>query len=727
MDSPRRGSSLPTSPPFSRREFLTSALAVGGGLALSFSLPAQEGGPPRPAGPPAAPRQPSGFLQIAPDGTITIITPAVEMGQGGHTGMPMIIMEELGGDLGKLVVKDAPADKLYNNPLFGQQSTVGSFSVRGWYTELRRIGAAGREMLVAAAAKEWSVPAAECSAANSVITHKPSGRTKTFGSVATLAASMPVPANPQVKNNADFKVIGTSPPRNDVAGKVDGSAKYGMDMVLPGMLVGAVRAAPQVTGTLKSFDDSAARGMKGYHSTVALPNGIVVLANTYWQARQALAKVKTEFAPGKLGGIDSAKVSELLKSGFNEQGAVVRNEGDADKALAGAAKVVEATYEVPYLAHACMEPMNCTVRSNGATADVWVGTQSPQAVQAAAATALGIPQDKVTVHMQYLGGGFGRRGESDYAMQAALAAKAAGRPVKVIWSREEDIQHDFYRPAAAIRFRGGLDANGKLTAMEARVVTSAAPNFGGPPNAGFYTSSVGDMAYAIPNLKVTGINKDIGLRFGFWRSVNQSHNPFMLEGFLDEIAAATKQDPYQFRRSLLQHDKAKRQLAVLDMLAEKSGWSKRPAGHFYGISAFAAYGSFIGSVVDVSMQDKKIVLNRVVTVIDCGVAVHPANIVAQLEGGMVYGLSAALRGEITLKDGAVQQSNFHDYPVLMMAQMPKTECYIMPSTEAPGGVGEPGTAPIAPSLASAIFAATAERVRSLPLSRHNLEVIAARA
>ena len=717
--------SQPATAPLSRREFLTSAVAIGGGLALSFSLPAQEGGPPRPAGPPAAPRQPSGFLQIAANGAITIITPAVEMGQGGHTGMPMIIMEELGGDWKQLVVKDAAAAPLYNNPLFGQQSTVGSFSVRGWYTELRRIGAAGREMLVAAAAKEWGVSPAECTAANSVITHKPSGRTKTYGSVAAVAATMPIPQNPALKANSEFKVIGTSPARNDVAPKVDGSAKYGIDMVLPGMLVGAIKGAPTVTGTLKSFDDSAARGMKGFHSTVALPNGVIVLANTYWQAKSALDKVKVEFDPGKLGGIDSAKVSALLHAGFDEQGAVVRNEGDADKALAGAARVVEATYEVPYLAHACMEPMNCTVRANGDTAEVWVGTQSPQAVQAAAAQVLGLAKERVTVHMQYLGGGFGRRGESDYATQAAMAAKASGRPVKLVWSREEDIQHDFDRPAAAIRFRGGLDASGKLTAMEARVVTSAAPSFGGPPNAGFYTSSVGDMAYEIPNLKVTGINKDIGVRFGFWRSVNQSHNPFMLEGFLDEVAAATKQDGYQFRRSLLQNPKAKRQLAVLDMLAEKSGWSKRQAGHFYGISAFGAYGSYIGSVVDVSLKDKTIVLNRVVTVIDCGVAVHPANIVAQLEGGMVYGLSAALRGEITLKDGAVQQSNFHNYPVVMMSQMPKTECYIMPSTEAPGGVGEPGTAPIAPSLASAIFAATASRIRSLPLSKHNVTVVAA--
>ena len=329
--------------PLTRRDFIRSAVAIGGGLALSAGLSAQEGGPPRPQGPPAPPRQPSAFLQIAANGTITIVTPAVEMGQGGHTGMPMIIMEELGGDWKQLVVQDAPASPMYNNPLFRQQSTVGSFSVRGWYTELRRIGAAGREMLIGAAAKEWGVPASECSAANSLVAHGPSGRTRTYGSLATLAASMPVPQQPVLKNNADFKVIGTSPARTDVAPKVDGSARFGIDMVLPGMLVGAIKAAPTVTGTLKSFDDSAARSMKGFHSTVALPNGVIVLANTYWQAKSALEKVKVEFAPGKLGGIDSAKVSALLHEGFNEQGAVVRNDGDADQALAGAARVVEAS------------------------------------------------------------------------------------------------------------------------------------------------------------------------------------------------------------------------------------------------------------------------------------------------------------------------------------------------------------------------------------------------
>jgi isoquinoline 1-oxidoreductase beta subunit len=710
----------------SRRDFVRGAATIGSGLALSLALPAMEGGPPRPQGP-VAPRTPSAFVQIAADGTITIVTPAVEMGQGGHTGMPMIIMEELGGDWRKLAVQDAPAARIYNNPLFGQQSTVGSFSVRGWYTELRRIGAAAREMLVAAAAQEWNVPASECTVANSIITHRPSGRTRSFGSVAQRAAVLPVPQEPAVRKNTEFRLIGTSPARVDVPLKVDGSARFGIDVVLPDMLIGAVKTSPTLGGTLKSFDDSAARGMKGFHSTVALRDGVIVLAKTYWQAKSALDKVAVMYDAGKLAGVDSDKVSSLLRAGFAEPGAVVRNDGDTDTALAGASRVVEATYEVPYLAHACMEPMNCVARVTAEGCEVWCGTQTPQSAQAAAVAVLKIPAERVTVHTTYLGGGFGRRGEADFVTQAVTASKASGRAVKLIWSREEDIQHDFYRPAAAIRFRGGVDAAGKLTALDCRVVTSAAPSFGGPPNAGFYTGSLGDMAYAIPNLRVSGLNKDIGVRFGFWRSVNQSHNPFMLEGFLDEVAAATGKDPYQFRRSLLQHDKAKRQLAVLDMVADKAGWGARQPGHFYGISAFAAYGSYIGSVVDVTLKGKTVVLQRVVTVLDCGVAVHPDNIKAQLEGGMVYGLSAVLRGEITLKDGAVQQGNFHDYPLLTMAEMPRTECHIMPSSEAPGGVGEPGTAPIAPSLASAIFAATATRVRTLPLTRHDIEFATARS
>lgn len=720
--SPARGA-------LSRREFVASAAALGGGLALSLSLRAADEGEAAQASTtrPAVARPLAAFVQIAANDTITVYSPAVEMGQGGHTSMPMILVEELGGDWKRVKVLDAPPAKVYDNPMFGQQSTVGSFAVRGWYAELRRLGAAAREMLVAAAAKQWDVPAAECSVAASVITHAKSGRKCSFGSVATSAAALPMPQNPRLKSHAEFKLIGTSPARVDVPEKTDGSAIYGIDVRLPNMLYGAIRHAPSLSGRVKSFDDSAARGIRGYHSTVALDDAVVVLADSWWQARKALEAVKVQFEPGRMATLDSARISAQLRAAFNEPAKVVRNDGDVEAALKSTAQVVEADYEVPFLAHACMEPMNCTVRVDANGAEVWCGTQSPQAVQAAAAMAAGLPVEKVKLNNQYLGGGFGRRGEADYAAQAAAAAKTVpGRPVKLLWSREEDIQHDFYRPAAAIRFRAGLDAAGRLNALECRVISASQPVFMGPDSPTFYTEAVANANYAIPNWRVTGINKNFGVRFGFWRSVNDSHNPFMVDGMLDEIAARAKQDPYQFRRSLLTGEKGKRQLAALDLAAEKAGWKSPRPGHTLGIASLEGFGSFIACVADISMKGDTVVIHRIVTAIDCGTVVHPDNVKAQLEGGMVYGLAAVLRGEITLKDGAVTQGNFHDYPMLLMAEMPVTECYIVPSTAAPGGVGEPGTGPIAPALCNAISAATGKRIRTLPLSRHNLQVTVAR-
>jgi isoquinoline 1-oxidoreductase beta subunit len=713
-----------------RRDFVRTTAALGG-LALSLELPAQngEGAGPRAAGAAHAPRNPSAFLQIGENDEITIITPAVEMGQGGHTAMPMIIMEELGGSWHRLRVADAPAAAIYNNPMFGQQSTVGSFSVRGWYTELRRIGAAARIMLLQAAAHNWKVSASECSANASVIVHGPSGRKCSFGSVAKLACNMPVPQQPPLKTLAQYSVIGTSPPRVDVAGKVDGSARYGIDVSLPDMLYAAVKTCPTLGGKLKSYDDSACRAMPGYHTTVPLEDGVMVVARSYWQARKALERVQVDYDLGRLAGVDSAQVSRRLHAGFDEPGIVARNDGDVQSALARASTTLEAVYEVPYLAHACMEPMNCTALVSADGCEVWCGTQSPQAAQGAAARVLNIPPAQVKVHVQYLGGGFGRRGEADYVTQAVTAAKAAaGRPVKLVWTREEDIQHDTYRPAAAIRFRGGLDASGKLVALECKVVSASAPNFGRPGGPPFFTEGVADLNYAIPNYRVTGQNQDIGVRFGFWRSVNDSHNPFMVEGFIDELARSAHQDPYQFRRAMLQQDgeKVRRHRAVLDLLAQKADWPHPPAGHSFGIAGISSFGSFIGTVVEASVKQRWVTVHRVITVIDCGVAVHPDNIKAQLEGGMAFGLGAALRGEITLENGAVTQGNFNDYSVLKLVEMPRVETYIMPSTAAPGGVGEPGTGPIAPALANAIYAATGERLRSLPLSRHQLSYSAAR-
>lgn len=720
LDAARR-----ESPSISRRDFIRVAAAAGG-LALAIDGRAQEGGPlpPMRAGPP---KTPSAFLHIAEDDTITITTPAVEMGQGGHTSLPMILMEELGGDWERLRVQDAPAAPVYDNPLFGQQATVGSFSVRGWYRELRRIGAAAREMLVQAAAADWKVPASECAVSRSRITHEPTGRATSFGRVAARAARLPVPQHPQLKSASEFTIIGTSPRRVDIPDKVDGHARYGIDVRLPGMLYAAIKACPTFGGKLRSVDDRAAKQSPGYHASVPLADAVIVVARSYWQASQALEKVKVDWDPGALAGLDSARVSQILRAGTAEPGEVARESGNVQKALEGAASRLEAVYEVPYLAHACMEPMNCTARVDSNGGEVWCGTQNPQAAQSAAAQVLGVASERIKVHAMYLGGGFGRRGQADFVAQAVAAARAVGRPVKLIWSREEDIQHDFYRPAAAIRFRAGVDSSGRLVALDCNVATASAPDFGGPAGPGFYTGGVADANYDIPNFRVTGVNKNLGVRFGFWRSVNDSHNPFMLESFIDEVAHHTRQDPYRFRRSMLQHRRGTRQLRVLDLIAREAGWGHAAPGHFFGISAFGAFGSLIGAAAEVSVRDQAVTLHRVVTAIDCGVAVDPDNIRAQLRGGMVYGLTAALRGAITLKHGAVEQRNFDDYPMLMLSEMPRADCYIVPSTAAPGGVGEPGTAPIAPALTNAIYAATSTRVRTLPLTSLGFTYSTARA
>jgi isoquinoline 1-oxidoreductase beta subunit len=713
-------------PLVTRREFVSLVAGASGGLALAIKLPALAAD----AAPTPMVRNPSAFLQIGVDDSIMITTPSVEMGQGAHTAMPMIMMEELGGDWRRLQVRDAAPDKVYDNPLSRTQMTVGSFSVRGWYTQLRQIGAAAREMLILTAAQDWQAPVSECSAANSVITHGPSGRSCSFGSVAARAASLAVPQQPALKDNRDFGLIGTSPRRTEIATKVDGSAQFGIDVKLPDMLYAAVKTCPTLGGKLKSFDASAAEKISGYHSTVTLPDGVITIARSYWQAKKALDKVTVEYDLGPLAGVDSAKISALLHTALDAAAPVARSDGDALTALKNAAHTLEAVYEVPYLAHACMEPMNCTARVDANGAEVWVPTQAPQRAQQTAANVIGTTPDRVTVHSTLLGGGFGRRGEADYVMQAVTAAKAtSGRPVKLVWSREEDIQHDYYRPAATTRFRAAFDAQRKLTGIASNMVTASSPDFiaGGIKGPPLFTQGVTDMNYAIPDFYVTGLNRNIGIRWGFWRSVAHSHNPFMFESFIDEIAHYRNQDPYEFRRSLLQHASAERQLRVLDTVAKAAGWHQPRKGHHLGIAAFGAYDSFIGTVVELSAKGKALTIHRVVTAVDCGVAIHPDNIRAQLQGGMVFGLTAALRGEITIDNGAVMQSNFHNYPLLTMAEMPTVECHIVPSTAAPGGIGEPGTAPIAPALASAIFAATGDRVRSLPLSKLGYTYAAKRA
>jgi isoquinoline 1-oxidoreductase subunit beta len=698
-----------------RRDFLGQSALVGGGLLIALSLPSQgvETG--------SSGGTLNAFIRVGTDDTITLITPAVEMGQGGHTAMAMLLMDELNGDWHKLAVIDAPADPLYNNPMVHLQITAGSFSVRGWYNDLRKAGALAREMLTQAGANTLGVPVAECVASNSRVVHPPSGRSVTYGSVAEAAAKLPPPAAPTYLGAQ--RVVGTSPNRLDVPQKVDGSARFGIDMDLPNMVYAVVRGAPTLTGKLKSCDASRAQQAPGFIACVEMADAVIVVADGYWRAKKALDLIHTEWDAGKLAGVDSKALSQRLHAAFDEPGIMAKDSGDVQAARRQAAHTLEAVYEVPFLAHACMEPMNCTAVVTEQGCDIYCGTQSPQAAQAAAAQAIGMPSEKVSVHTQYLGGGFGRRGEADFAAQAAKAAQVVGRPVKLIWSREEDLSHDYYRPAAAIQFKASFDSHKTLTGLECKVVSASAPN-GNRKGAPYYTGSVYDNSYAytIENFRTTGVNLDSGVRFGYWRSVNDSHNPFMLEGFMDECAHYAGIDPLEYRRRHLKAPEASRHLNLLNFLADKAGYDKRPKGRFHGIAAFPSFGSVIGCVVEVSVQGKQITIHRVINAVDCGIAVHPDNIIAQLQGGMVYGLTAVLRGEISLKNGQVVQQNFTDYPLLTLSEMPRTECYILPSQAAPGGIGEPGTGPIAPALANAIYAATRARIRSLPLTKSGFTI-----
>jgi isoquinoline 1-oxidoreductase beta subunit len=701
----------------SRRDFVKTSVALGGGLLLGI----QPAGAAEGSAELVSARNPAGFIHIGSDDTITLTIPGVEMGQGSHTALPMIIMDELEGDWSKMRFENAAVADIYKNPMVNMQATFGSFNVRGWYYQLRDVGAAARRMLVEAAAAEWRVPAAEIESQNSILSHPASGRQATYGQFAERAATLPRPEQPPLKSPGEFRFMGKPMKRTDTIYKVDGSAIFGIDVALPDMLYATVKVCPSFGGTLKSFDVGTAREVAGFHTAVALDNGVAAVATSYWRARKALAKIRVDYDPGPIAGLNSEQVSAALRQGLEEPGDVFRSDGDAPAVLAEADSVIEASYEVPYLAHACLEPMNCTAQVTDTGCEIWVGSQAPERARDTAAELLGLPKDKVKVHTQYLGGGFGRRGAADFVAQAALIAKAVpGRPVKLIWSREEDIQHDLYRPAVASRYRACLDKDGKLTALSCKIATSATPafNFPGPP---IYTRGVVETPYAVPNLQVSGLDKALGVPFGFWRAVPHSHTPFGIESFIDEVAHAAGQDPYQFRRDLLQGEKASRYLRVLDLAAEKAGWGDQlPQGHSQGIAVVEAYGSYLASVAEVSVNEDRIRVHRVVCGFDCGINVDPETTRAQIEGGLVWGLTAALRGEITIDKGAVVQSNFHDYPMSFIKEMPEVEAHIVDSTEFPGGVGEPGAAPIAPALSNAIFAATGKRIRSLPLSKHGL-------
>jgi isoquinoline 1-oxidoreductase beta subunit len=711
--------------PMNRRDLLKVALGAGGAMIVSVALPGAAG-PARAQA--AAVFSPHATIRIPASGPITFVMSQAEMGQGVYTAMAQLIAEELEVELAQVRLEPAPADdKRFTNPAIGFQVTGGSTSVRGFYTPLRTAGATARLMLVAAAAKQWNVPAASCRAEKGVVLHDASQRRASYGELAAAAATEAVPTQVTLKPASAFKLIGTAAKRLDLAEKVDGRAAFGIDMRLPGMLVATVAACPVFGGKLKSVDDSKAKAVKGVRQVVTLDDAVAVVAEHMGAAKKGLEALAITWDFGANAAMTTADIVGPLATASQKPGVVARNDGNVETALAGAAKTVEAVYELPMLAHATMEPINCTVHVRKDGCDVWVGTQVMTRAQAIAAEAAGLPADKVTVHNHYLGGGFGRRLEVESIGQAVKIARQVDAPVKVVWSREEDIQHDIYRPYYYDRLRAGLDAAGKPVAFHHRVAGSSImarwiPMFF---KDGLDADAVDGAAgmYDFANAHVDYVRQEppAGLTTTWWRGVGITHNAFMVECFLDECAAAAGKDPVEYRRAILGSQPRAR--AVLDLAAEKAGWgTPLPAGRGRGVSLLFGFGTYMAQVAEVSVAaDGSVRVHRVVCAVDAGTIVNPDTVTAQVEGGIVYGLSAALYGEITFKDGRVEQGNFDSYPVLRIDEAPVVETHIVASSADPGGMGEPSTAGIAPAVANAVFAATGTRLRKLPLKPSGLK------
>jgi isoquinoline 1-oxidoreductase beta subunit len=707
-----------------RRSFLASIAAAGGSLVLGFEIPFGT----RATHAAVSPREITAWIVIEPDETVIIRVAKSEMGQGSFTALPMLVAEELECDWSKVRAEFAlPHENRKRDRVWGNMSTGASRSISASQNELRRAGATARAMLIAAAAARWNVPMTECTAAQGVITHGPSGRSVTFGAIAAAAADMKPPTQVALKDPKDWKLIGTRQSRFDVPDKITGKPIYAIDVQLPNMLHAAIVQCPVFKGTLKAVDQTKLAGMNGIRQVVKLPDAVAVVADSWWRAKKAAEALPVTWDFGDNSHVSSGTIGAQLKAGLSANDARIgRADGDVDRALGQAVKRVEADYEVPFLGHATMEPQNCTAHVTADLVEVWAPTQDGETALAIAADAAGMSPDKVLIHKMMLGGGFGRRGIfQDFVRQAVLIAKAVGQPVKLVWSREEDIRHDFYRPVAMARMIAGLDANGLPIAWKIRtsgqsIIAAVSPRvmqFGVDRN--FLQGLLEDMPYEVPNYLVDFAMRNSHVPVGVWRSVNHSQNAFFKESFVDEMAFAAGADPYLFRRKLLA--KRPRELAVLEAAAKRAGWGASPrTGVFRGIAHHNSQNSICAQVVDASVgADGKVRVHRVVSAIDAGHVVNPLSIELQTESAVVFGLTAALYGEITIKDGRVEQTNFHDYPMLRLAEMPQVETVIVPG-DGWGGVGETAVPPLAPALCNAIFAGTGKRIRSLPLKNHDL-------
>jgi isoquinoline 1-oxidoreductase subunit beta len=689
-----------------RREFLHTGAAAGATLVIGFYLPAleQRATPTLARSPGPAPFKPNAWIQITPDGAVTIWTGRSEMGQGVKTAMPMIAAEELEADWSRVTVVQADAD-----PAYGDQFTVGSRSVRSGFEPLRRAGAAAREMLIGAAALTWNVPRETCRAQNGFVEHLPTGRRLAYGELAARAATFPVPTDPPLKPTSEFRILGHPIPRVDTPDKVSGTATFGMDVRVPDMRYAAVARCPVFGGRVRSFDPAPALAVPGVRRVVEISSGVAVVADGTWAAFQGKRALKVEWDEGTTTEWSNDSIWRAFAAAAERPGEVVRQVGDVDVAFAGTARTVAAVYQAPFLAHACMEPMNCTAQVDHARCEIWAPTQNPQGVQRAAARVTGLPLEAVTVHVTYLGGGFGRRGgPTDYATEAAELAQKIGTPVQVVWTREDDIQNAVYRPATYNVLRAGLDERGAPLAWSHRLV--------GPAGASFLlTRGADELIYPVSHFRLERATVDAGIPIGPWRGVGPSQNGWVVESFVDELAHAAGTDPYHYRRGLVSAEPRLEQ--VLDLAAERAGWgSPASAGRGRGIALWRFGETFLAQVAEVSAgADGRVHVHRVVCAVDCGIVVNPAGVVAQIEGAIVYGLTAALYGEITIDRGRVVQHNFDDYRMLSLAETPAIDVHLVRSDAPPSGVGEAGLPPVAPAVCNALFAATGKRIRRLPI------------
>jgi isoquinoline 1-oxidoreductase subunit beta len=710
-----------------RRDFLKTGAAVGGGLLISLYLPGiAQGTTATDISTTPGTFAPNAFIRIGSDDSITIIVNKSEMGQGVYTSLPMLVAEELEADWSRIKVEAAPVDQVYSHTVFGIQMTGGSTSTASEWERLRKAGATGRVMLIAAAAKNWNVDPQSLHAEKSFVIHGASGRRASFGSLADQAATLEAPKDVPLKDPKDFKLIGKPTRRLDTPAKVNGTAQFGIDVQIPGMLTAVVARPPVFGGKVVSFNAEKAKAVPGVKDIIQVPSGVAIIASGFWPAKLGRDKLEVDWDHGASASLSTAGMREQFAKLAQMPGAVARKVGDPAKALAGAAKTITAEYEVPYLAHAMMEPLNCVVDLRANSCEIWTGTQFQTGDRAAAAAVAGLKPEQVQIHTTLLGGGFGRRANpvSDFVVEAVQVAKAAKAPVKVVWTREDDIRGGYYRPMWYDRLIAGLDEKGNPIAWTHTIVGQSI--LAGTPFEqvlvkdgidGTSVEGAADLLYGIPNLQVDLHTYKSSIPVLWWRSVGHSHNGFAVEAFFDEVAHAGGKDPYELRRALLAGNP--RMLAVLDLVAQKANWGKAlPAGRARGIATHFSFESYVGQVAEVSVDKSgEVRVHRVVCAVDCGRVVNPDTVKAQMEGGIVFGLTAALKDEITFEGGRVQQRNFHDYPMLRIDESPEIEVYIVPSTEKPTGVGEPGVPPVAPAVANAVFAATGKRVRRLPIKR----------